>query len=377
MPFSTPLSRGGFRDTLRFARAVVVAGSLAGAVGLSFPGALRAQTETTHPLNIKGVDPRRDQITYGVAADLRHRDTDKEARGSTLSATRFQSDWLRKDPRTGAVQGGARVQLYLETDGRRDSSVNRLRASEVYGFYDFALSGVSARAKVGQFVLPFGLMAVYDTPLQLIQPLYEKSLGLRVDSGVMLEGQYGLYLYAVALTTGVGPNRSDADANKAITFRLSRTVPTDLGTFAVGGSLMSGRGPVTSFNTELPASGYSGARRYVDKTRFAGDGQYFFGAVTLRGEVVFGGEAEESVWGYFAEGNYKITPRATLVAFRRLWNFAEKPMASATTGAGIHYDFGKGFLIRALYEFQRDVPLPAGTSPVVVKRLTLQTRLDF
>lgn len=344
---------------------------------LFFPFALVAAAHSAAvPCRAQDLRDKRDQFVYTGAADLRYRNTDKETTGSYIAATRIQADWTRHDSFRDEVRGGARVQLLLETDGR-GTQVNRLRASEVYGFYNFALSGVSARIKFGQFVLPFGLMAVYDTPLQPIQPLYEKSLGLRVDSGIALEGEYGPYRYAGAVTTGVGPNRSDFDADKVVTFRLARTVATPLGVLEVGGSLLSGRGPVTAFDTELPASGTSGSRRFVDKSRIAGDGQYFFGPVTLRGEIVFGGDNEEPVWGYFAEGNYQATPRLTLVAFRKLWNFPQKPQSAATTGAGLNYNFGSGFALRMLYEFQRDVPLPAGTPPVIVKRLTLQTRLNF
>ena len=317
----------------------------------------------------------RDTILYNGAADLRYRDTDKETRGSYIAATRFQADWTRRDRPGDAERAGARVQILLETDGR-GTRVNRLRTSELYGFYNFSFTGVAARVKVGQFVLPFGLMSVYDTPLQPIQPLYEKALGLRVDTGVAVEGEYGPYRYVGAITTGAGPNRLDSGGGM-ITFRLSRTVATRMGNIEVGGSLLSGRGPVTASDTELPASGWTGVRRYVDKTRIAGDGQYLRGPVLLRGEIVFGGDGEDPVWGYFAEGNYRLTPGVTLVAFRRLWNFPEEPMSSATTGVGVNHALGRGVVLRLLYEFQRDVPLPAGSSPVAIKRLTLQTRLDF
>jgi hypothetical protein len=136
---------------------------------------------------------------------------------------------------------------------------------------------------------------------------------------------------------------------------------------------------VTAFDTEIPASGVPVTRRHVDRSRIAGDGQYFFGPVTVRGEVIFGGDNDDPAWGYFAEGNYALrAPRGvTLVAFRKLWNFPVKPMSSSTTGAGLNYDLGGGLVLRALYEFQRDVPLPAGTQPEITRRITLQTRLNF
>jgi len=320
--------------------------------------------------------PPRDTFSTRGATDVRYRETDKAADGSYVAATRLTTDWTRRDTRTGRVQSGARIQFYLENDGPRDTGAGRLRASEAYGFYEVRLPGVAGRLQAGQFALPFGLTALYD-PLQPIQPLYEKSLGLRVDTGVLLAGTYGPYAYTAAVTTGSGPNRSDFDGNKVVSVRLERTVATELGIFVLGGSLLTGRGPVTGIDTQLPASGTSTVRRFVDKTRFAGDGQYAFGNVGLRGEVVFGADGDDPVWGYFAEGNYQIRPRLTLVAVRRLWNFAEKPQSASSTGLGLNFEVGNGLTLRTLYEFERDVPLPAGTASRVAKRLTLQTRLSF
>ena len=331
----------------------------------------QAQTALSAP---SGDESSREPVTLTGAADLRYRDTDRETRGSYVAATRLQADWQKRDPHSRTVQGGARAQFFLETDGR-GTSVSHLRASEIYGYYDFLFPGVFARVKAGQFTLPFGLTGAYD-PLQPIQPLYEKSLGLRVDTGIGLEGEYGPYQYSASLTHGTGPDRT-AGGGKVVTFRLSRAVETDLGRFEVGGSLLSGRLPVTTFSTELPASGYNGSRQLIDKTRFAGDGQYFFGPVTLRGEVVFGGDGQDAVWGYFGEGNYRVLPRVTLVAVRSLWNFPAKPEAAGITGLGVDYQLRTGFVLRALYEYERDVPLPAGTDPKINRRLTLQTRLNF
>jgi hypothetical protein len=315
--------------------------------------------------------------TYG-AADLRVRETDKEGDRSYLAATRLTTDWSRRDARSGLFVAGARVQFYVENGGERDlAGGSRFRPGELYGQATFRLPALSlpARLTAGQFPLPFGLTSLYD-PLQPIQPLYEKSLGLRLDTGLLLEGEYAPYRYAVALTTGAGPNRLD-DTGTLVSFRLERTVATDLGRFVIGGSLLSGRAPVTAYDTQLPASGTTRARRFVDRTRFGADGQYLFGSVTLRGELVFGGDGPDAAWGYFVEGNYAATDRLTLVAMRRLWNFADGVQIASSTGLGANYDVGRGFTVRALYEFQRDVPLPAGTPPRVAKRLTLQTRLNF
>lgn len=326
---------------------------------------------------------RRDNFFFAGAADLRYRtrtsnQQERETIGTYIAASRFTADYVRANPKTGDERGGVRLQFLLENDNR-GTALNRLRTSELYAYYRFLFPGVSASLRGGQFVLPFGLMAVYDTPLQPIQPLYERSLGLRVDTGVMLEGDYGPFHYAGAITFGAGPYRRDPDSNKVFSFRLERTIITKrLGRFQVGGSLLSGRLPVTEFNTELPASGKTDESNFVDKTRFAGDAQYFYGPFVVRGEIVFGGDGEEPVWGYFGEVNYRIAQsRAVAVVTSRRWNFPDKPQKATTIGLGMNYDMGGGFTLRSLFEFERDVPFPAGTNPEIIRRFSIQTRLNF
>lgn len=350
---------------------------LAAAGGLLLAGVAlsRAQEQPPAPPPLPATPVRRNTL---FDIDLRYRNANRETRGSYVDALRVTADLVRVSPLApGDVRGGARAQLLLENDDR-GTSLNRLRVGEAFGFYRFALPGVSATLKAGQIVLPFGLAAQYD-PLQPIQPLYDKGLGLRIDTGLFLEGDYGPYRYAGAITFGTGPNRGDPDSNKMISFRLERSVETRLGRVTVGGSLLTGRAPVTNFATVVPASGTTNAGQFVDKTRFAGDGQYAYGPFTLRGEFAFGGDDEDAVWGYFGEGNYRWgSGRATLVGFRKRWNFPQKPQSATTTGVGVNYTVKNGLILRALYEYERDVPSEeAGGAPFIIKRITLQTRLSF
>jgi opacity protein-like surface antigen len=317
---------------------------------------------------------------FGGALDWRYRNGSKDTRGSYIASGRYTLDYIRANPKDGDERGGVRLQLVSESEGARGTALNRVRASEVYAFYRFLLPGVDATVRAGQFVIPFGLAAVYDTPLQPIQPLYEKSLGLRVDTGAMLEGSYGPYRYYVAATTGSGPNRSDFDGNKVVVMRLETTYRTqaETGRLQLGGSLLTGRGPVTSFDTQLPASGTSSARTFVDKTRMAADAIYKLEKLQVRGEFVFGADDQDPVLGYFAEGNLAVSGRITAVGLMRTWKFGDKPQSATALGLGANYQFSKDITVRALYEYERDVPSrAAGGKPTVEQRLTLQTRLNF
>jgi hypothetical protein len=293
---------------------------------------------------------------------------------------RFTGDYIRANPKTGDERGGVRFQLVVEDD-QQGTALNRVRASEAYGFYRFLFPGVSANVRVGQFVLPFGLLAVYDTPLQPIQPLYELSLGLRVDTGVMIEGEYGkFYHYAGSITTGAGPDRRDINNNQVITFRLDRTFPTRLGRFQVGGSLLTGYAPITNFDTHLDPSGFSGAGNATDvvkKTRFAGDGVYHNGPFVGRGEIVFGSDDQNPVWGYFLEGNLRVLPHTTLVAYGKRWNFPNPPEHASTAGLGANFTIFRGFTVQTLFEYERDVPDDGLQNQIIKRRLTVQTLVKF
>jgi hypothetical protein len=318
----------------------------------------------------------KDNFGFESNFDLRYRDSSREDNGVYLASGRLTADWVRANPANRDERGGVRLQLLLETDSK-GTVIESFRFSEAYAYYTFLSGGVSARARAGQFVLPFGLIAVYDTPLQPIQPLYAHALGLRVDTGLMLEGRWGPYQFAGSITTGAGPNRSDFDGNKTVSFRLGRSVQTPYGALHVGGSLLTGRMPVTTFDTELPPSGTSGARDFVDKTRFAVDGQFGYGRWLGRGELIFGADAEDEVFGYFVEANYELADRVTLVGYSKRWDFPDKPQRFTSMGLGVNYQFGRGFVARGLFEYQREVPLSEQGNPFVTKRFTIQTQLTF
>lgn len=317
---------------------------------------------------------------FGGALDWRYRNGSNDTRGGYIASGRYTLDYIRANPKDGDERGGARLQVVSESEGPRGTALNRLHASEAYVFYRFLLPGVDATVRAGQFVVPFGLAAVYDTPLQPIQPLYEKSLGLRIDTGAMLEGRYGPYRYYVAATTGSGPNRSDFDGNKVVMMRLESTFRTqaESGRLQLGGSLLTGRGPVTTFDTQLPASGISSARDFIDKTRMAADAIYRLEKLEARGEVVFGADGQNPVWGYFGEANLAVARKTTAVGMLKSWKFGDKPQSATALGLGANYELSKGLTLRALYEYERDVPSKtAGGKPTIEQRFTLQTRLNF
>ena len=327
----------------------------------------------------------KDNFGYRFEGDLRYRSVtgQGERSGTYLAATRITGDWVRANPANRDERGGVRVQAMLETD-QRGTVVRRVRLSEAYGYYTFLSGGVSARARVGQFVLPFGLLAVYDTPLQPIQSLYEKSLGLRVDTGALIEGEFNEFRYAGSVTGGAGANNLHF-RDAIYTFRLARSVTLPkIGPVEIGGSLLSGKLPRTDANTLLLPSGTVGNPPTIKTTRFAADGQLFVYPWTVRGELVFGGDENKPVYGYFAEGNYRLRRDLSAVVYSRQWNFPDKPSAATAVGIGGEYsppllrkDSRFLLALRLLAEFEQNVPVSGNKDKKVYRRLTLQTFLRY
>ena len=244
----------------------------------------------------------------------------------------------------------------------------------------------TAYLKVGQFQLPFALLAVSDPHLQILQPLYAKSIGLRTDFGLALSGRFFGYLnYDFAVTTGSGPNHFDLTPNRVIVFRLGRTFETRNGAINVGGSLLQGRLPITDLDAhhpyafELPPSGYvrpdRGPDGFTAKTRIAGDGTYNYKALTGRGEAMIGADQDSRILGYYAEGDYRFSPRAGVVAAHSLFEYPQRDSLSSSTALGLTYAPDPNLTFRALYENLYDVPV--GATGRTRHRFTVQLLLRF
>ncbi|MFM7322649.1 MAG: hypothetical protein ACKO5K_14160, partial [Armatimonadota bacterium] len=168
------------------------------------------------------VYPRPRTVLAEAVLDLRSRPVGEAPRGLYVPAGRVTVDGIVANPRDGDERGGFRLQWVGDPSTSRADRPDHVRLSEAYAFYKLLFPGASATIRAGQFVLPFGLAAVYDTTLQPFETLAGQSVGLRVDSGAMAEGDYGPFHYAGALTTGRGPGRTDDDGRPVLSARLER-----------------------------------------------------------------------------------------------------------------------------------------------------------
>jgi len=284
--------------------------------------------------------------------------------------------------------------LYLQllSEDPPDVSHGRdIQIGEAYVTYRLPIDAdfnSTAYVKAGQFQIPFGLLAVYDPHLQILQPLNAQSLGLRTDFGLAVSGRlYGYLNYDFSLTTGTGPSHIDVNPSRVVCFRLGRTFTTRNGVVNIGGSLLQGRLPNTDltadnpFAVELPPSGRVRADRlvngdrFVSKSRIAGDVSYGYNRVTARGEIVAGADKDQRVLGYYAEGNYRFTNRLSAAVARSLFVYPTGNSTATRESLGLTYASSRNLTVRGLYQYLRDVPRDEGGH--IRHRFTVQVLLRF
>ena len=284
----------------------------------------------------------------------------------------------------GLTRANAVVQGIYEDTG--PSGKRNVTLGEAYVSYRLPTgkdSDSTAEITAGQFQVPFGLLGVYDPHLDVIQPLYAQSLGLRLDWGIGIAGQfYSVLNYNFALTAGVGPGRVAVPSNKVATLRLGRKFVTRNGSVIIGGSLLSGRLPITDidaehpFSEELPPSGrVISDRGYVQKTRIGVDGSLNYKKIVARGEAVTGADGDRKILGFFAQGEYKLTDRFTGLVARAYYMYPEGDSTNTRTAAGVVYSISPNATIRTVYEILADTPRDKPSDER--RRFTAQVLLRF
>jgi hypothetical protein len=176
-------------------------------------------------------------LLVGGALDLRAQSATAGSRtGTSLNAV--EVDLQHPLTSKGVPRGNIVLQVIGE-DPIINSREADVQLGEAYLLYKLPLhndTGTTAFVKIGQFQIPFGLLAVYDPHLRVVQPIYSEALGLRTDWGAAVSGSlYGYLQYDFALTTGTGPNHADVDPNRLVTLRLGRTFVTRNGVVTLCG----------------------------------------------------------------------------------------------------------------------------------------------
>jgi hypothetical protein len=169
--------------------------------------------------------------------------------------------------------------------------------------------------RVGQAVIPFGLLADYDTHTQIIQTQYARTIGLRLDPGIGIQGDLGKTAYALWVSNGTGPYLMDNNRNKVVTARIAPKFMLGNAEMTWGVSGLAGvlpYWPVDSMRFEK-----WGAWNYQMKYRAALDNTTDWGPATIRLEAVAGRDstlAGPMVYGYYGELRYAFVDWLEAVA---------------------------------------------------------------
>ncbi|GEM_PF-1309949 len=251
--------------------------------------------------------------------------------------------------------------------------------------------------KIGQFVIPFGNLADYETHTRIFQTLYPNSLGVRIDPGVEVEGYLGDAEYLVAVTNGNGPWRKDIDGNKVVTARVSKRFQIGDDDLKVGVSALKGRLPVFSLMDDPLMDGKDAklvdVRRshavsqndpsgFADKTRYGVDFEYYKGIDLIRGEVVFGSDDGRSVNGQWLQYEHPLNYKTSLIGMVERWQ--QSTGSFIGWGVGVEHKLNDNRTVRVAYQNRRikeslHDPVMGDTMPMRMNMpmLTLQYLVEF
>ncbi|HCA46967.1 MAG TPA: hypothetical protein DEP45_06245 [Armatimonadetes bacterium] len=186
--------------------------------------------------------------------------------------------------------------------------------------------------KAGQFVVPFGTLAEFDTHGTPLQTPYARTLGIRIDQGVGLDGAAGDLDWSAALTTGNGRGRYDG--SWALSARAARDFESGQDIVRVGASALVGESmPVFPTNAMSMPMGMDDQVEYRDKWRVALDLDWLRGIDNVRGEFVAGQDDGEFVNGQWLYYEHPFSYDSSLALQGDRWSQPD----GTSYGVGVQY----------------------------------------
>lgn len=233
-----------------------------------------------------------------------------------------------------ADERGDRLILVGQLDA--ENNFEDIRLYNTYAQLKGPLGHVNLR--LGRYILPFGMLANYDTERLIIQSLEPLSLGIKLDLGAQVLGYFGPLDYAVSVSQGTGKGFDDPDGNKLLTARIGMQGENA----RAGISYLDGRVVVDPDEFPVPGS--------FDRRRVALDGEWSWQAWTLRGELISGRDDGKAVSGGILLADYEFTPAWSLNTKLARWN--------GMTGQddlvlGVSYRLPRGLVVRAAQAYRR------------------------
>jgi len=195
--------------------------------------------------------------------------------------------------------------IQVRAGGAMSGWTSGFHFGQAYALFPLGLS--LPTIKVGQAVIPFGLLADYDIHTQIIQTPFARTLGLRLDPGLGVLGALGQLDYRLWLSNGNGPDMMDNDRGKVVTARVAPRFLLGDADVTLGLSGLAGSLPYWSLDSLLSMD--EGPRSYRVKYRLGLDNTTDWGPLTVRIEGVAGKDSSPSqpfVFGYYGEARYAV-----------------------------------------------------------------------
>lgn len=224
---------------------------------------------------------------------------------------------------------GDRVIAVAQVDA--DDNFERIKPYQTYLQYKGALGRWNLRA--GHYMLPFGLLAYYDSERLLLQTIEYENLGIKLDTGVQALGYWESWDYAVSVSEGVG-NRSftDVDGNKVVAGRIGWwSDETRIGLSAIAGDILLAEQVARSFT--------------IRRTRRAAlDASIPWERWTARAELSGGTDDGRGVGGGFLGLDAALHPDVEANTKYSHWERGGE--GDDKVGAGLTYRFRPGLFLR-------------------------------
>ncbi len=207
----------------------------------------------------------------------------------------------------------------------------RARQMHFGNLYAVANLGVDKpKVKIGQFVVPFGTLAEFDTHSLLLQTPYARTLGIRIDRGASLEGFRGDWDYWLSLTSGNG--RAPHDSGYAAVLRLAHDRELGDDFVRTGFSYLEGKNMPTFPTSPMPMPmGMDSMVTFADKRRLAVDVDWLHGIDNVRAELVVGTDGGDRVDGQWLYYNHPFSFDTSLSVQADRWRQRD----GTTYGGGI------------------------------------------
>jgi hypothetical protein len=224
--------------------------------------------------------------------------------------------------------------IQVHASGAMSGWTSGFHFGEAYALFPLGLSLPTIR--VGQAVIPFGLLADYDIHTQIIQTPFAKTLGLRLDPGLGVLGQLGHTDYKLWVSNGNAPDAMDNDRGKVVTARVAPRFLLGNADVTLGLSGLAGSLPYWSLDSLLSMD--EGPRFYRVKYRLGLDNTTDWGPLTMRLEGVAGKDSTLSqpfVFGYYGEARYAA--RRWLEPMLAYDGFHTSDGSARTLSVGLNY----------------------------------------